>query len=225
MICKTTMVAWLASMMMSWIKPSIILETRDDSRLAETTAISSVNLETREEMYERFTSIANDAVDTVQESGNVFYGDYAVLRSAWAILGVAHHETRWAKEVDVWTHEGTGVIKDGAWCLMQIQLGKKKTYLDDDNKTYRMDSHNKTAEGWTGRDLVDDRKKCFKVGYRMIKQSFGACRHKPMELHMAAYASGSCERGHTRSRELVNEMLGLSRIPPKELKACTAEVK
>lgn len=206
MICKTTIVAWLTSMMLSWI-PAYVTDNANA-------------VETRDEMKDRFTEIADDVYDVVKEDGNIFYGNHADIRSMWAILGTSHHETRWAKEVDVWTHEDTHVIKDGAWCLMQIQLGKKKIYLDGENKDYIVDSNIVTLEGWSGRDLVADRKKCLKVGYRMIKQSFGACRNKPMSLWMAAYASGSCDRGHVRSRELMSEILGMTRPIPKQFMSC-----
>jgi hypothetical protein len=95
------------------------------------------------------------------------------------ILGIASHESGFSLGVDSGERRGAGVDS----CLLQIRVGRGRT-----------------AEGWTHEDLVGDRRKCFIAGWRLARQSLGACRHLPHLERLSAYASGACSRGRAASR-------------------------
>ena len=52
----------------------------------------------------------------------------------------------------------------------------------------------RTAEGWSGRDLVEDPEKCATVGYRMLRESARACPAAPL----AVFARGNCDSAEGR---------------------------
>jgi hypothetical protein len=74
-----------------------------------------------------------------------------------------------------------------SWCLMQIHVGKGTT-----------------AEGWSGPDLVGSREKCIRAGLHILRRSAIACRRKPVDQWLNAYASGTCDRGEVESRARVD---------------------
>ena len=49
-----------------------------------------------------------------------------------------------------------------------------------------------TREGWSGRQLIDDRKLCFRAALHILQSSFTACRALPVDDRLSAYASGHC---------------------------------
>lgn len=78
-----------------------------------------------------------------------------------------------------------------SWCMGQINLGKKVT-VQDDGEQYH-DSEKLTPEGWSGRDLVEDRNKCVVTTIRILRGSFYECRELPLEERLAAYIAGKCD--------------------------------
>lgn len=73
-----------------------------------------------------------------------------------------------------------------SWCLMAINIGKGKT-----------------ADGWTGPDLVSDRKKCLTAGINIMKKSMNACRSSGILSALSAYNTGRC---------IKNERISVSRM-------------
>jgi len=53
-------------------------------------------------------------------------------------------------------------------------------------------------------DAATDRRTCFRVGLRLVRASLAACRTMPERERLAAYASGSCERGRPESRAMLD---------------------
>ena len=49
-----------------------------------------------------------------------------------------------------------------------------------------------TREGWTGHDLVTDRRLCFRAGLHILRSSFGVCHALPVDDRLSAYATGHC---------------------------------
>jgi hypothetical protein len=148
-------------------------------------------LETKAEKQQRFYDISRDLMEVVYDDNESaiysYQGDLKKEASLFTILSIAYFESGFRKDVDLGIGE-TGKGDDGkSYCLMQIHVGDGKT-----------------AEGWTGDDLVKDRKKCFKVGYRFIKSSFGACSSLPLDQRLTMYASGNCGNGITESKSRIN---------------------
>ncbi len=75
--------------------------------------------------------------------------------------------------------------------MVQMHLGKRLIKTEDGQ--YVQDSGQTTAEGWSGRDLVADRVKCFTAGRNAMKRSMSACSSLPSNERLAAYASGRCD--------------------------------
>lgn len=85
-----------------------------------------------------------------------------------------------------------------SFCIMQINVGKGKT-----------------KEGWTGPDLIADRKKCIRTGMRMLRRSFWTCKANPIKERFAVYASGNCVVGRDISlRRWDRAMRQLHLTPP-----------
>ncbi len=72
------------------------------------------------------------------------------------------------------------------------------------------------ASAWGGRDLVQDRTKCFRVALRLARLSFGACARLDVRDRLSMYASGSCSSGQEASRRRVEQAMRwlLKSAPP-----------
>lgn len=130
----------------------------------------------------RLESISRDIVSVVydEEEKPLFAGPDGREKSAIFVATWASHESGgFAKTVDDGTKKGD---HGSSWCIMQLHIGKGKT-----------------VEGWTGKELIEDRRKCIRSGYRVMKQSWNTCKGDPSE-RMAAYISGRCDVSRTDSR-------------------------
>ncbi len=153
----------------------------------------------------RYRAIAEDvlAVAYDPQERPAFDGPLGRAKSASVMLAVASFESGFRRDVDL--GEGPDGGNGPAWCLMQIELGRKgrkgKTPLRialDDDGSYRFTRN--PGEGYGGEDLVKDRRACLRVGLRLIRSSLNACRYLPVHERLSAYASGSCDRGKQASR-------------------------
>jgi hypothetical protein len=149
------------------------------------------HVETSEERTARYEDIARD-LETVLEDPKavLFSGPSGKEKTAALVLAVAFHESGFAPDVDLGPCRRDKNPKrcDGgrATCMLQVHV------LPD----------GKTQEGWTPDELQADRTKCFRAGLRAMRASFKMCARSPLEDRLAAYASGSCDRGLKGSREL-----------------------
>lgn len=159
--------------------------------------------ETEEERAARYAGIAADAylVAFDPTTKPLFGGKRGRAQTAALLLAVAFHESGFAPDVDKGpcfrggATKGRGIRSrcDGgrATCMLQIWMGP----------------NGKTPEGWTQQDLFDDRTKCFRAGLRGLRASHALCRKKgnAKDTLFAAYASGSCGKGHKGARELYRD--------------------
>lgn len=157
-------------------------------------------METRDQAMVRYQEIAQALVDTVYDPANapLYSGKYGRERTTSLLLTIAYFESGFRRDVDLglgrarlsrsgWNDQGR------SWCMMQLNLGKKTVDGVED-------SADTTEEGWTGRELLADRRKCFTAGLGVLRKSLRACRHLPWDQQLAGYASGSCEKGAAASR-------------------------
>jgi hypothetical protein len=143
---------------------------------------AQASLEPALEARERYESIASDLASVVLEDDvpPLFEGPSGRAQTALVALAVASFESYFRRDVDTGVRTGD---QGNSWCLVQIKIGEGKT-----------------REGWTGKDLTTDRKKCFRAGLRMMRGSFLACRALPVLDRLSAYAIGSCVREQNESR-------------------------
>ena len=150
----------------------------------------SNDVETPIEKKARLEQVSKDIIDVVFDEGErpLFEGPSGRLKSAVYVATWASHESGgFRKGVDDGHNRGD---RGSSWCLLQLHIGKGKT-----------------AEGWSGKDLIDDRKKCIRAGYHLMRQSMGQCKHMNERSAMAAYASGRCTAGITISQKRYDHMV------------------
>lgn len=131
----------------------------------------------------RMESISKDIIDVVFDPAEepLFPGPRGREKSAVFVATYASHESgRFNKNVDLGKARGDG---GSSWCIMQLHIGAGKT-----------------AEGWTGKELIADRQKCVRAGYHVMRSAMKMCKG-PEEHKMAAYISGRCDVARTQSQE------------------------
>jgi hypothetical protein len=155
--------------------------------------------EPKPDTAERYDSIAHDAMTVAFDEAEapLFPGPNGRAQTALLMLSVASLESSFKQSVDYGARLGD---HGRSFCLMQIRVG-----------------NGKTAEGYTGADLVTDRAKCFRTGLHILRGSFNACHNLPLEDRMSAYATGRCTPGEENSRLRVGRALGWwdTHAPPK----------
>lgn len=129
----------------------------------------------------RYADIARDiatvALDPAEEPA--FAGADGRARTALLLASIASFESGYRADVDdgrVKGDHGTSV------CLMQVRV------------------FGKTKEGWTAKDLTEDRQKCFRVALRLVRTSFEWCKARVLEDRLAGYTVGSCREGEPLAR-------------------------
>lgn len=163
--------------------------------------------ESTEETEARYYSIASDAMSVAYDPQEkpLFSGSHGRARTITVLLATDLYESSFRKDVDF----GLGKLSKGdggkSWCLNQINLGKADA---EGNTPYRIivtvgggyKFTTKPDEGWSGTDLVQDRKKCFYAALAIIRSSFAATSSLPLEDRLKVYASGSLDKGEEASR-------------------------
>jgi len=189
---------WATSKMTRWTAPG--------------TNIHVESSESAEQAQERYESIAKDAFEVVfdDQEPALFKGKNGKLKTWATLLSVAHFESSFRDDVD----RGIGTKSRGdhgqSWCLMQIKLGKAvkgKTNTRINLDTPYAKFTTKMDEGFGGEDLVQDRKLCFKAALHVMRTSFSMCKALPEDERLAAYASGTCDKGRQSSRWRVGKAL------------------
>lgn len=180
--------AWILALLLLLSPP----EKRADFQKNTSRVLPAEQRETTEEGRARYAEIARDltAVLFEEETKPLFKGKRGREHTAAVVLAVAHMESGFRKDVDL----GAGKLGRGdhgrSWCLLQVQAGVTGT----------VPSGNDVTRAYTGKDLVADRKKCFRAGLEMLRQSLSACKDAPLKDRLAVYASGSCDKGLAESR-------------------------
>jgi hypothetical protein len=129
--------------------------------------------ETEAVTLKRYEAIATDIARVALDDKTVplFAGEDGRPQTALLVASIASFESYFRADVDTGRARGDHGI---SWCIMQVQV------------------HGKTAEGWTGQELVDDRGKCITTGLNLIRESFTMCKHMPLRHRLSGYTAGTC---------------------------------
>src|SRR5262249_12252982 len=113
--------------------------------------------EAEPEARSRYEAIAHDIAKVALDDNEVplFAGEDGRTQTALLLASIASFESQFRADVDLGKARGDNGV---SWCVMQVQV------------------HGKTAEGWTGQDLIEDRTKCIKTGLHLIQYSFNWCK-------------------------------------------------
>ena len=152
----------------------------------------------------RIESIAADIATVVYdpEENPIFMGPRAREQTAAVVSTFAAEEgMNLAASVDTGKRMGDN---GRSYCIMQINVGRGKT-----------------PEGWTGSDLIEDRKKCIRAGLHALRRSYWACKKNPERERFAAYASGSCDKGRDISKRRYDRAMRHLHLapPPAEIQS------
>lgn len=209
-----TLVAWIFTILVTIAPPS----QRANSYIEEAQ-------ETEADALARYESIATDIVLVAYDADEkpiLNVGPYSRAHSAVMIATTYYYEGGFRKDIDYGHGEWARGDGGKSWCMGQINLGKRQIKTEDG---WIEDSARRTLEGWSGRDLVEDREKCVRVTRRILELSFGTCRSYNEGL--AVYASGTCgsEAGKRISRErtrYARQVMGRFKPPFKDADALDA---
>ncbi len=176
--------------------------------------------ESKEEAVTRYESIAADIYEVLQTEKPLFRGQSGKARTATVILSLMLHESGFRKDVD--TGVGTQARGDNgrSWCLLQQNVGTGRTLawnIKEDRpakpickggqvstRAVPCDLEADVHPGFTGPELVGDRKNCIRAGLRAMRMSFAACGRMSNKDWLRSYASGSCEGGSEASARRMN---------------------
>lgn len=174
--------------------------------------------ETEAQRLDRYQEIAAAAIAVAVDPENppLFAGDEARARARTAalLLAVAYHESSFYNRVT--TTAGRDLLPRGgapgrsdsgrSWCALQILIGRSGAVKPQSYLARHI------PEGWTGRDLESDARRCFVVGYRLLRTSFAHCARAPLELRMGAYTGEGCGRA-PKSRARIARAMAAT-LPP-----------
>jgi hypothetical protein len=164
------------------------------------TPISKQAQETEIEATARYESIAQDVADVAfdENESPLFEGDNGRIKTAAVMIGIDNLESHYRKDVDVGSLRGDN---NGSWCLAQINLNGGRIRLNPDGSFNYL--YGNSVDGFSGRDLVQDRKKCFRAQLAILRASF-KCNVPNENQKLNMYASGFCDRGAYASAERMN---------------------
>ena len=161
--------------------------------------------ETPEQTQARYESIARDLVSVVYDEHEkpLFPGDQARAKTAALLIAIAKFESEFRRDVDLGEVRGDS---GKSWCLGQINLGRPTKQGETPMRIYTdghgrwVWAHLKSAYGYgyTGQDLVKDRRKCFQAMLWIARTSFEVCRpvhRKNQDRLLSLYVSRSCLLG------------------------------
>lgn len=168
--------AWILSLMLAVAPPR-------DSSNAKWAYVDA--RETKEAAVARYEEIAKAISEVAFDptEAPLFTGPHGRARTAALLVAVASVESGFRRDVDL----GIGPKARGSGidsCLMQVRPSRNAL----------------TSEGWTWRDLVEDRQKCFRSGMHVLRRSLATCAKDPILDRLAAFTSGKCGEGLPGSR-------------------------
>jgi hypothetical protein len=134
--------------------------------------------ESREETLDRYASIAHDIAEVALDPAEapLFGGPHGRAQTGLLVASVAFYESGgYRRDVDMGIGKKARGDSGRSWCLMQVNIGDGTT-----------------LESWTGRDLVQERQKCLRVGLRRMRQSFAMCKDMAFIDRLSGYTTGRC---------------------------------
>jgi len=161
--------AWLVGIMLKAVPPG---KYREPPELVETEA------DTRARYQAIAAALAEVVLDPNERS--IFGGDDGRRRTASLLLSLSVYESGLKRDVDlgIGKHDKAPRNSRQYWCTLQIGV-----------------DGGKTAEGWTGPELVADRRKCFRAGLHRLLRARGSCSKHGPEAWLRTYTSGNCTQG------------------------------
>lgn len=187
---KAEMIAWMLQAMTAWSpvdRPHYLPAAQ----------------ETAEEARVRYEQIATAIVDAAFDPAEapLIPGKRGRIFTATAMMSLFFFESGYRKDIDL----GIGKESRGdfgrSWCMGQHNLGKRMVPDPEHEGKYIEDSASRTPEGWSGRDLVQDRAKCARATLHAMRVSFGSCGGSPLEERLTTYATGICRVSSTATEE------------------------
>lgn len=166
--------------------------------------------ETKEETAVRYGEIAEDLISVVYDEKEqpLFRGPQGRAKTAAVILAIARYESDFRRDVDF--GEGPRARGDGgkSWCLGQINLGEPNK-VGDTPRRIGVDQAgyfrwSERGQGFSGPDLVQDRRNCFRAMLWVARTSFAICGHvykKQPEFWLNLYVASNCMRGYESSEK------------------------
>ncbi len=150
--------------------------------------------EPREETLARYEAIARTIANVVMDPAEppLFGGPNGRAETGLFVASVAFYESGGFRR-DVYLGTGKHARGDAgkSWCLMQVNIGGGRT-----------------AEDWTGLDLVNDQDKCIRAGLHRMRESFVHCKSQTFIDRLSGYTDGRCRDGadaaHRRIRRAVD---------------------
>jgi hypothetical protein len=141
----------------------------------------------------RYRRIATDIVAVAFDprEAPLFDGPDGRVKTAVVLAAIASMESGLARRIDDGSVRGDHGV---AWGLFQVHC------------------FGKVAEGWSCRDLVDDREKGVRVALRMARQSFAACRGLELLDRLSVYTTGQCYSGQHESRARLERAMGWMKL-------------
>jgi len=171
--------------------------------------------ETVEVRRRRYESIASDLAAVVYDPDvrPLYPGPRGRAQTAALLLAIAVEESGLARDVDLGPcyrgSSGTGPRCDRgrAFCLLQVHADG---------------IGGRTREGWTGGELFDDRRKCFRAGLSLARSSFGAAAGADPTHRLDAYAGGHSNAAHMAGKkrlDLADALFVRARNVPLDVEA------
>lgn len=157
----------------------------------------------------RYTEIAEAAEKVFFDPAEapLFKGDYGRHKTVALAAGIWVHESGLSRNVDLGLGKRAFGDSGASFCLAQIQLGSGKILMKGDVWEYN-------GAGWSGKDLVKDREKCFRAQLHVMRHSFKTCSKNPTPQLLNAYTSGKCEYGAAASEKRFNLGVELFKATP-----------
>jgi len=158
--------------------------------------------ETVQERETRYTSIATDLYDVVndEDEAPLYDGKDGRIKTALTLLSIASFESGFRKDVDL----GLGTQARGdhgrSVCLAQINVGGGRIKLTKTGIEFPQD-----GSGYSASDIINDRKVCFRIALHIARMSFACGNSEEGSLQM--YASGKCDGGAWESRNRIRRAM------------------
>lgn len=155
--------------------------------LTASTKVERLRSETEAEMQARYTSIGTDLETALRRVEPLFPNDENRHKTASLVLAIAFFESGFIKSVDAGNRRGDN---GGSYCLMQIHTGNGRVGYGPEE-----------MRAWTGKDLAEDRTKCFAAGVEALRISIRACGVGADGRALNVYAAGKCEQSSKAAKD------------------------
>lgn len=148
----------------------------------------------------RYREIAEAIVDASFDENvqPAFPGPRGRASTAMLVATTFFMESGFRRDIDLGTSRArlrrSGLNDHGrSWCMGQINLGITRVPDPERPGTLKETSAATTINGWTGPELLADRRKCVAATINVLRLSMGACANLPPMERLAVYASGTCD--------------------------------